>query len=40
VTRSCLNDSYVQLPSDYYFKRYHISIGEDGISGDFGAAFI
>jgi mannosyltransferase len=34
------NDSYVQLPFDYYFKRYHISVVEHGIPGDFGAAFI
>jgi mannosyltransferase len=34
------NDSYVQLPFDYYFERYHISVVEHGIPGDFGAAFI
>jgi uncharacterized membrane protein len=34
------NDSYVELPFDYYFKRYHISVVEHGVPGDFGANFI
>jgi uncharacterized membrane protein len=34
------NDSYVELPFDYYFKRYHISVAEHGIPGDFGDGFI
>ena len=34
------NDSYVQLPFDYYFTQYHIPVVEHGIPGDFGAGFI
>jgi len=34
------NDSYVQLPFDYYFKRYHIPVVENGVPGDFAAGFI
>jgi mannosyltransferase len=31
------NDSYVQLPFDYYFSRYQIRVRERGVPHDFGA---
>ncbi len=31
------NDSYVELPFDYYFRRYHIPVIERGVPGVFGA---
>jgi mannosyltransferase len=31
------NDAYVELPFDYYFRRYHVSVVEHGVPADFGA---
>jgi hypothetical protein len=34
------NDSYVELPFDYYFRRYHVSAIEQGIPTTFGTTAV
>jgi mannosyltransferase len=34
------NDSLVERPFDYYFKRYHISVAEQGVPSDHAGNFI